>query len=325
MPNVKTQGPLVVALLYDGLCTFEFAITSEVFGTERPELGESWYRFAVCPIESGPLRAKGGVTIVAPEDPSLLDQADIIIVPGWKGAGIPVPPDLIEKLQSAHRRGARIVSICSGAFVAAATGLLSGRKATTHWRYAEQLKAAYPDILVDADVLYIAENRVFTSAGSAAGIDLLLHIIREDFGAQAANSVARRLVMPAHRNGGQAQFIERPVPQSTNGRLVPLLDAIRADIAQPWTVARMADASAMSPRTFNRRFLETTGKPPGEWLVEERLEAAKALLVEWDGPLDSIAARVGFGSSDTLRHHFRNRLGLSPNQYRNRFPQGGIR
>lgn len=200
MPN--RTGPLVVALLYDGLCTFEFGIVAEIFGLSRPEMGPGWYRFASCAVDDGPMRAHGGFVIMADNGPGLLQQADLVIVPGWRGADAPVPDALCRELRAAHQRGARLASICSGAFVLAATGLLTGGAATTHWRYADKLRALYPEIAVDNASLYREHNRIYTSAGSAAGIDLMIEIVRQDFGATAANSVARRLVMPAHRMGG---------------------------------------------------------------------------------------------------------------------------
>ena len=315
----KPLGPLVVALLYDGLCTFEFGIVAEVFGLTRPEMGEGWYRFASCTIEDGPLRAHGGVTIVPEHGPEMIDQADIIVVPGWKGAGTPVPKALCQHLRDAHGRGARLVSICSGAFVLAATGLLNGATASTHWRYADALRALHPEIEVDNASLYRCHERIFTSAGSAAGIDLLIEIVRQDFGPEAANSVARRLVMPAHRTGGQAQFLERPVPVRLKSEVAPLLDLMRSDLAVTWTLKRMASECRMSLRTFIRRFTEATGSPPGEWLVAERVEEAKRKLSSGQLGIDEIANSVGMGTADTLRHHFRKRVALSPKEYRSRF------
>ncbi|PZU85394.1 MAG: transcriptional regulator FtrA [Chelatococcus sp.] len=320
MPN--TTGPLVVALLYDGLCTFEFGIVAEVFGLSRPEMGESWYRFASCAIEDGPLRAHGGFRLTPEHGPELIDEADLIVVPGWKGAGEPVPDALCERLRRAHARGARLASICSGAFVLAATGLLDGKVATTHWRYAGALRERHPDIEVDHASLYRGQEGIFTSAGSAAGIDLLIEIVRRDFGAQAANSVARRLVMPAHRTGGQAQFLERPVALRRQSDVSPLLDRLRADLQRDWTVEEMAAGCHMSLRTFLRRFREATGAPPGEWLTGERIEAAKTLLVDGRIGIDEIAVAVGLGTPDTLRHHFRRRVGISPREFRARFAAG---
>jgi len=312
-------GPLVVVLLYDGLCTFEFGIAAEIFGLSRPEMGPGWYRFASCAVDEGPMRAHGGFVIMADSSPELLQQADIVIVPGWKGADIPVPDTICRQLRAAHERGARLASICSGAFVLAATGLLSGGAATTHWRYADNLRAHYPDIAVDDASLYREQNRIYTSAGSAAGIDLMIEIVRQDFGATAANSVARRLVMPAHRMGGQAQFLERPVALREGLEIAPLLENIRANLAMNWSVERMAGECRMSVRTFLRRFSEATGQTPGDWLVAERVGEAQRLLCQGQANMEVVALASGFGSSHTLRHHFRKRLGISPSEYRARF------
>ena len=317
MPN--RTGPLVVALLYDGLCTFEFGVAAEIFGLARPELGPGWYRFASCAIEDGPLRAHGGFSIVPDCGPEMIEQADIIVVPGWRGVDHPVPEDLRQRLRAAHARGARLASLCSGAFVLAATGLLSGGTATTHWRYADKLRSRHPDIAIDDASLYRMHDRVYTAAGSAAGIDLLIEIVRQDFGPTAANSVARRLVMPAHRTGGQAQFLERPVAIREGLEIAPLLDRMRADLAASWTVARMAKESRMSTRTFLRRFTEATGQTPGDWLAAERVNEAKRLLCQGQAAMEAIAMAVGFGSAHTLRHHFRSKVGLSPGEYRARF------
>lgn len=317
MPN--TSGPLVVALLYDGLCTFEFGIVAEVFGLARPEMGNGWYRFASCAIEDGPLRAHGGFLLTPEHGIDFLDRADIVVVPGWKDASEPVPEALVDRLRRAHERGARLASICSGAFVLAATGLLDGGMATTHWRHASAMRARFPAVAVDDASLYRMHGRILTSAGSAAGIDLLIEIVRQDFGMDAANSVARRLVMPAHRTGGQAQFLERPVPARHQSEVAPLLDRMRADLSAPWTLKRMASECHMSLRTFVRRFIEATGSPPGEWLTAERVEEAKRLLVGRRHGIDEIAAAIGMGSADTLRHHFRRRAGVSPQSYRDQF------
>ncbi len=311
-----------MALVYDGLCTFEFAIAAEVFGLARPEMGDGWYRFAAAAIEPGPLRAHGGLWVAVDGGAGLLEQADLIVVPGWKGADAPVPAALLEALVAAHARGARLASICSGAFVLAATGLLDGRHAATHWRYAAALQKTNPAITVDASVLYIEEGRVFTSAGSAAGIDLMLHIVRSDFGSEAANSVARRLVVPAHRNGGQAQFVQRPVPPRPQGRLAPLLDRLRSEPQRNWSVAALAREAAMSERSFLRRFMEATGATPGRWLTGVRVDEAKRLLEVTSLPIDDVARLAGFGSVATLRHHFGRATGLSPRDHRDRFGQG---
>jgi AraC family transcriptional activator FtrA len=318
-PIAKTTGPLVVATVYDGLCTFEFSIIAEIFGLYRPEMGGTWYRFASAATEPGPMRAHGGLRFETDGGPDLLDAADLIVVPGWKGADIEVPKPFLDQLRAAWRRGARLASICSGAFVLAATGLLDGKRAATHWRHAQALAELHPAITVDANVLYVEEDRIFTSAGSAAGMDLLIHIVRQDFGVAAANSVARRLVMPPYRAGGQAQFIERPVPAESAGRISGLFDTIRDDPAFPWNVETMAREAAMSTRTFQRRFVEATGVSPGEWLVNLRVEEAKHLLELTRLPIEDVATKVGFGSIGTLRHHFHKLVGLSPRDYRDNF------
>ncbi|WP_042442823.1 transcriptional regulator FtrA [Azospirillum sp. B510] len=319
----KALPPLAVALAYDGLCTFEFGVAVEVFGLPRPELGPDWYRFAVAALESGPLRAVGGIRVVADGGLDLIEQADIIVVPGWRGAGEPVPAPLVAALRRAVARGARILSICSGAFVLAAAGLLNGRRATTHWRYADTLRDLYPDIRVIPDVLYVDEGNILTSAGSAAGIDLCLHLVRRDFGPEAANSIARRLVVQPHREGGQAQFIEAPVPIAREGtRLAPLLDHLRERLAEKHSLTGMASRTGMSLRTFLRRFQAMTGTSPGDWLLTERLNRARELLECGNLPVEEVASRTGFGSAATLRHHFRRRLGLSPATYRARFRRG---
>lgn len=316
------HGPLVVTLVHDQLCTFEFAIAAEIFGLARPEMGPGWYRYASAAIEPGPLRAHGGLLVTPTAGMELLEQADLIVAAGWKGADIPVPDALATALRQAWQRGARLASICSGAFVLAATGLLSGKRATTHWRYAEKLRTRHPDIEVDAGVLYAEQGRIYTSAGSAAGIDLLLHIVRQDFGAPAANSVARRLVMAPHRSGGQAQFIERPVPADRNHRIARVLDLVRTDLEARWSVERMATAAAMGPRTFLRRFTESTGQSPGQWLIAERIAEAQRLLESSHLSIERIAALVGFGSVQSLRHHFQAKLKLSPSDYRSMFTLG---
>lgn len=316
----KSLPPLAVALAYDGLCTFEFGVAVEVFGLPRPELGPDWYRFAVAALDPGPLRAMGGIRVEADGGLDLLDQADIIVIPGWRGAKEPVPDALIAALRQAAARGARLLTICSGAFVLAAAGLLSGRRATTHWRYAAMLADLYPDIQVVPDVLYVDEGNIMTSAGSAAGIDLCLHLVRRDFGPEAANSVARRLVVQPHREGGQAQFIEAPVPIAREGvRLAPLLDHLRETLTEDHSLSSMASKAGMSLRTFLRRFQAMTGITPGEWLLTERLSRARELLECSSLAVEEVATLTGFGSAATLRHHFRQRLGLSPASYRARF------
>lgn len=319
MPNPSTpatRAPLVAALVYDGLCTFEYGVAVEVFGLSRPELGPDWYRFASCAVEPGPLRAVGGLRVEADAGLELLEQADLIVAPGWKGVEVAPPDELVAGLRRAHARGARLMSICSGVFVLAATGLLDGLRVTTHWRYADALRAKHPTLQFDSDVLYVDQGRILTSAGSAAGLDLSLHVVRRDFGPEVANQVARRLVLPAHRNGGQRQYVERPVPEREDARLSDLLAEIRARPDRPVTIADMARMAAMSERTLHRRFLETVGEPPASWLVGVRVDRARELLEAGDVPMEELARVCGFGGAAVLRHHFRRRLKVSPSQYR---------
>ncbi len=314
----------MVALAYEDLCIFEFSIAVEVFGLDRPELGSDWYRFAVCAAERGPLSAIGGVRILVDGGLELLETADIVVVPGWRSPATSVPEETSAAIRRTHSRGARIVSICSGVFVLAAAGLLKRRRATTHWRHIPALMEAHPDIEVDPNVIYIDEGDVLTSAGAAAGIDVCLHIVRRDYGSEIANKVARRLVVPPHREGGQAQFIERPIPSIREGaRLGPLIERMRSRLNKSHTIESLADEAGMSVRTFVRRFKATTGLSPGAWLLAERLAYAQTLLENAELPIDDIAAACGFGSTATLRHHFRERLGTTPSAYRATFTRLG--
>ncbi|AUQ58763.1 transcriptional regulator, AraC family [Phaeobacter inhibens] len=312
------KHPLVCAIAYDGLCTFEFGIAVELFALPRPEF-DNWYRFATVKAEPGPIRALGGITLDAQDNLDVLQDASLIIVPGWRGADTPVPEALCAALRTAYDRGARVASICSGVFVLAAAGLLNGKSATTHWRYTDKLATGYPDVAVDADVLFVEGDRVYTSAGSAAGLDLGLHIIRQDYGAQVAASVARRLVLPAQRDGGQRQFVPRPEPKARTGSsLSALQDRIRASIDENWSIERMADAAATSGRTLARRFHEETGTTPLNWLKVERVSRAAELLENGSIPLSDVWDVCGFGSAETFRREFRKTMGVPPVRYRER-------
>lgn len=325
MTNLRQVSPArVVVLAYDGLCTFEFGVAVEIFGLPRPEMGESWYRFAVAGVDEGELRATGGIRILADGDLSLLEHADLILVPGWRGIDAAVPDALCDALRRASARGCQLLSICSGVFVLAATGLLDRRKATTHWRYIEALKTRYPAIDVVEDVLYQDEGDILTSAGSAAGIDLCLHVVRRDYGMEAANRVARRLVIPPHRDGSQTQQLSRPVAQLRESqRLGQLFDFLHQHLALAHTVDSLARRVGMSQRTFLRRFQDATGTTPTRWLLNERLLRAKDYLENSKLSIDSIAEQTGFGQAATLRHHFRQHYALSPARYRKQFARAG--
>jgi len=308
----------VAALAYDGLGTFELGIVVEVFGLPRPEMGTHWYRFRVCSLERGPLHATGGLFLQTRNGLADLARADTIIIPGWRVGDVP-PAPLVAMLRRAHARGARLVSICSGVFVLAATGLLDGCRATTHWRYVETLRSRHPKIRVEPDVLYIDEGSILTSAGSAAGIDLCLHIVRRDFGAEIANQVARRLVVPPLREGGQAQFAVRPIPPEESQGLARILEWAHAHLDRVLTVDDLADQANMSARTFARRFKQETGTTPHRWLTHQRILNAQQLLEKSDQPIDWIAESVGLQTAATLREHFRRILKTTPTAYRRAF------
>ncbi len=310
----------VVAIAYDGLCTFEFGIVVEIFGLPRPELPVDWYRFQVAALDRGPLRATGGVTVRAGRGLAALRRTGTIVIPGWRNADERPPEAFLRALRAAHASGSRIVSICSGVFVLAAAGLLDGRRATTHWRYVERLRARHPEVRVEPDVLYVDDGDILTSAGSAAGIDLCLHIVRRDYGAEVANQVARRLVVPPQREGGQAQYVPMPVRSGADGGgLAPVLEWAQGRLDQALSVERLARRAIMSPRTFARRFREETGTTPHQWLTYQRLLAAQRRLEATSESVDAVAEAVGLGTAATLRLHFRRALRTSPTAYRRRF------
>lgn len=309
----------VAVLLYDGLCTFEFAIAVEIFALPRPELTVDWYRFATCSFDTHPLRATGGVRVLARGGARVLREADTIVIPGWRDPDELPPRALLAALRRAHERGATLLSICSGVFVLAAAGLLDGKGATTHWRYVDKLRAKYPRIEVEPDVLYVDEGSVLTSAGSAAGIDLCLHVVRRDYGAEVANQVARRLVVPPHRDGGQSQYVRTPIRRETSEGLAPVMEWAIGRLDRPITIRDLARKAAMSERTFARRFVDETGTTPHRWLSAQRLVAAQRLLETTSGSIDEVAASSGFETAETLRHHFRRAFGTTPTAYRARF------
>jgi len=317
---MKDRDPRrVVVLAYDGLCTFEFGIVVELFGLRRQNLGVEWYDFEVCSAERGPIRATGGIRVEARRGLRCFEQAGTIVIPGWRDADEPPPQPLVRALRSAHAGGARLVSICSGVFVLAATGLLDGKRVTTHWRYVDRLRARFPKVRVEPDVLYVDEGSILTSAGSAAGIDLCLHIVRCDYGAEIANEIARSLVMPPHREGGQAQYVREPMPSTGTGGLAPLMQWAQSHLDKTLQVEDLARKAAMSPRTFARRFGEQTGTTPHQWLTYQRLLAAQRRLETTVESIDQVAEAVGLQTAATLRQHFSRVLGTTPTAYRRKF------
>jgi len=309
----------VAAVVDDGMLTFDFAIPCEVFGLDRRDIADPWYEFLVVAARNRRVRTQTGFTLEATHGLRALERADTIVVPGWVDPDVPPPPALTSALVRAHERGARVFSICTGAFVLAAAGLLDGRRATTHWMYADLLAERYPQIDVDPRVLYVVEDHVMTSAGTGAGIDLCLYIVACDHGAEVAATVARRMVMPLYRSGGQAQFVDAPIATENTDEMTELLEWGLANLPSGLSVDDLARRAAMSPRTLTRRFRATAGVPPGEWLQRERLRLAQRLLESTDEPIERVARGAGYDSSVTMRAQFATRLKTSPRAYRKTF------
>jgi transcriptional regulator GlxA family with amidase domain len=314
------RGPLVAAVVAERQSPFEFAIACEVFGIDRSaDIGRPWYQFVVCSADPSPVTTQAGFTIGTPYGLEVLERAHTIVVPATPRPDQPSQA-LIDALRRAHGRGARLVSLCTGAFTLAAAGLLDGRRATTHWLWSDELSRRYPKVNVDPGVLYIDEGDVMTSAGTAAGIDLCLHIVRLDYGAEAANVTARRMVVPPHRDGGQAQFVRQPVPPPSLSD--PFADALvwaQEHLDEPIAVDGLARRAAMSPRTFARRFQEQHGTTPHQWLLRQRVAYAQRLLETTDLPVDVIAGRCGLGTATNLRQHFQRVVRTTPTAYRRTF------
>jgi AraC family transcriptional activator FtrA len=318
--NATTVHHKLAVLVYEGLNTFDFGIAVGLFGLPRPE-ADPWYSVSVCGLGKRPLQASSGVLVTPRRGLTCVQQADTIVIPGWCSPDALPPPRLVRILRMSHQRGARLVSICSGAFVLAAAGLLNGRRATTHWKFSDRLSKLYPQISVESDVLYVDEEDVLTSAGGAAGIDLCLHIIRKDFGTVAANYVARHLVVSPHREGGQAQFIDKPVGDQAHPWLAHLLEWSQGNLHTDITIERLALAANVSRRTLSRRFVEATGLSPHRWITSLRVRRGKDLLETTTLSIEEIAEQCGFQSGALLRHHFREQVKISPKTYREHFRQ----
>lgn len=319
MSTARPGIPTVACLAYDDLSLFEAGIASEVFGIERPEFERPLYRYRVAQVEPGLLRARGGLRLQADGGLRLLGGADLIIVPGWRHHREKPPEALLRALRRAHERGAQLLSICTGAFVLAATGLLDGRAATTHWRYAAAFRERFPRVDLQPDVLYVDEGSIVTSAGSAAGIDACLHVVRRHHGSAVANQIARTMVTPPHRQAGQAQYVPAPLGPAPRGGLGPVLDWARSHLGEPLRVEDMAARAAMSQRNFLRHFSAQVGTGPKQWLRRERVAAAQTLLEQTAHGLDTVAHAVGFGSASALRAAFRETIGASPTVHRRQF------
>ncbi|RLU83612.1 AraC family transcriptional regulator [Streptomyces griseocarneus] len=308
----------VVALLNSPQSPFELACAAEVFGSVWTGLPVR-YDFRVCTERPGPVPTTIGSPLLVDAGLDVLEDADTVVVPGWLPVGGPVPAVVLDALRGAHGRGARIVSICTGAFVLARAGLLDGRDATTHWGRTAQLAADFPAVRVDQDVLYVDHGDVATSAGSGAGIDLCLHLVRRDHGAAYAAQVARHLVLPPHREGSQLQYAAQPLPVRVDESLAPLLEWAVSRLGSRLTLDDLARHAGLSSRTLARRFSEQLGVSPGQWLLRQRLDAARVLLERTDLPVEAIATRVGLASAVNLRRRFRTALGTTPGAYRRTF------
>jgi transcriptional regulator GlxA family with amidase domain len=305
----------VVALALPHVIAFDLSVPAQVFG--RPE--EGLYSFEACGVRPGKVPTTTGFALHVERGLEALAEADTVLVPGFAPVSAPPPAAAVGALRGAHARGARVGSICTGAFALARTGLLDGRRATTHWAYAERLADRHPTILVDASVLYIDEGDVVTSAGVAAGIDLCLHLVRRDHGVEAANAIARRIVVAPHRDGGQAQFVEAPLPPPDARGLAPTREWALGHLHEPLTVAAMARHAGSSERTFARRFRAETGTTPLQWLLRQRVLHARRLLEATDLPVEDVAGRAGFGTATSLRSHFRRATATTPLAYRRSF------
>jgi AraC family transcriptional activator FtrA len=305
----------VVALVRPVQSTFELGCAAEVFGLVRDGIPQH-YEFEVCAETPGPVPTTAGYAMSVPRGLSELASADTVIIPGWAPVEAPLSAPVLRALLRAHARGARLVTICSGVFALARTGLLDGRSATTHWARAERLRREFPRIRVQPDVLYVDHGDVATSAGAGAGIDLCLHLVRQDHGAAHAALVARHMVLPPHRDGGQAQDTQ---PAAPGDALDGLLEWADARLGTPLSVDDLAAHLSVSPRTLARRFAGQLGTSPGAWLLGRRVAAARTLLEQTDLPAEAIAVRVGLSSAVNLRRRFRARLGTSPGAYRRAF------
>ncbi|RVX43903.1 AraC family transcriptional regulator with amidase-like domain [Nonomuraea polychroma] len=308
----------VAVLALDGGHAFELGVFCEIFGIDRGDDGLPVYDFAVVSPTGTSVRTRHGFRVETPHGLERLESADLIGIPA-SDPNVRHSEDLYEALRAAVARGARVLSICSGAFLLGEAGLLDGRRCTTHWRYGEELARRYPKTRVEVDVLFVDEDPVITGAGTAAGIDTCLHLVRKEQGSTVANDIARRMVAPPHRDGNQAQYIKRPNVDLGAGPFASLQAWLQANLHEELTVESMARQVHMSPRTFARRFQQEMGITPLQWLTNQRIVLAQQHLENTDESITTIAERAGFGSAATLRHHFAQRLGTTPHTYRRTF------
>ena len=308
----------VSALVLDGLAVFEFGVICEVFGIDRSADGVPNFDFKVCGPEPGrPIRTTVGASLVPDYGFGDLIGADLVAIPAI--AGLDYPQEALDAVRAAAASGSIILTVCSGAFLAGAAGLLDGRKCTTHWMHAAELAALHPTADVDRNVLFVDDGNLITSAGTAAGIDACLHLVRRELGSEVTNTIARRMVVPPQRDGGQRQYIVQPIPVRCSEGFAPHLDWILVNLDKPHTVATLAKRASMSARTFARRFVDETGRTPMQWVTDQRVLYARRLLEETDLDIDRVADRSGFGTATLLRHHFRRVIGVTPSDYRRSF------
>ena len=312
----------IAVVAFDRISAFHLSVPCVVFGDRHP--GGPAFQLQVCAAEAGPLTTTAGFTVAVAHGLEALTTADTVIVPSWRDPAERPPAALLDALNAAHARGAQVVGLCLGAYVLAEAGLLDGRRATTHWAYAADFARRYPAVQLDADVLYVEDGPLLTSAGTVAGIDCCLHLVRRQYGAEVANRIARRLVTPPHRQGGQAQYIDQPLPaggprHAGQARLAELLDWVRAHLAEPHSLDTLAARALLSRRTFTRQFKALTGSTVGAWLLSERLAFSQRLLESSDQPVEHIAPLAGFGSPAALRQHFQRAFGVSPSRWRQTF------
>ncbi|WP_329114248.1 helix-turn-helix domain-containing protein [Streptomyces sp. NBC_01353] len=309
------MGTVALAVT-DGMLHFELSVAYEVFGADLSRVADPWYSVFVC----GPGPVRFGRFLMDPDHGlDRLPYADMVIVPGWADVDREPPAELVDAVRAAHEAGARVASLCTGAFVLAAAGLLDGRRATTHWAHTDVLAARYPRVEVDPDVLYVDNGSVLTSAGKAAAMDLCLHLVRRDHGSAVANTVARRLVVPPHRAGGQAQFVTAPVPAQDDHPLAELFPWATERLDQAMTVEDLARRANMSSRNLGRHFRAVTGTTPLQWLLTQRIRRAQELLETTGDSVDAIAEATGMGTATTLRRHFNRTIGVPPDTYRRTF------
>jgi transcriptional regulator GlxA family with amidase domain len=309
----------IAALITDPVAMFETAIACEVFGLDRTDDGVPPFRFMMCGETAGvpvPTTSGGALTPTHQWQDAL--EADLVVMPAG-GVRDSYPEELLEVIRGAHARGATILSICTGAFILGETGLLDGLTAVTHWRYAESFARRFPRTTVSMDVLYLDHGQIVTGAGTAAGIDAVLHLVRRELGSTVATRIARRMVVPPQRDGGQRQYVEAPLPETDCESMQPVLNHITENLDAPHTVPELARLAMMSERTFARRFVAETGTTPHKWLVQQRVLRARELLESTDLPVESVASHSGFGSAALLRTHFQTVVGTSPQRYRREF------